>query len=179
GAGEILLTSMDRDGTRAGYDLELTRAVVDRVGIPVIASGGAGTLEHLYDGLVTAGAGAALVASIFHYGEHSVHDAKTHLAARGVSGSATCRRASRPTSGSCWPSASSPRCSGWWPRSCWHRSVSSPSSSASPSSSSSTPSPSSSTSAATRPPSSSSRATASSARTGSNGSRRRSPSAPP
>ena len=84
GAGEILLTSMDRDGTRAGYDLELTRAVVDRVGIPVIASGGAGTLEHLYDGLVTAGAGAALVASIFHYGEHSVHDAKTYLADRGV-----------------------------------------------------------------------------------------------
>ena len=84
GAGEILLTSMDRDGTRAGYDLELTRAVVDRVGIPVIASGGAGTLEHLYDGLITAGAGAALVASIFHYGEHSVHDAKTYLADRGV-----------------------------------------------------------------------------------------------
>ena len=84
GAGEILLTSMDRDGTRAGYDLELTRAVVDRVGIPVIASGGAGTLEHLYDGLVTAGAGAALVASIFHYGEHSVRDAKTYLAGRGV-----------------------------------------------------------------------------------------------
>src|SRR5205814_393720 len=79
GAGEILLTSMDRDGTRAGYDLELTRAVVDRVGIPVIASGGAGTLEHLYDGLITAGAGAALVASIFHYGEHSVHDAKAYL----------------------------------------------------------------------------------------------------
>ncbi|TMA60232.1 MAG: imidazole glycerol phosphate synthase subunit HisF [Deltaproteobacteria bacterium] len=84
GAGEILLTSMDRDGTRAGYDLELTRAIVDRVGIPVIASGGAGSLEHLHDGLVAGGASAALVASIFHYGEHRVHDAKAYLAARGV-----------------------------------------------------------------------------------------------
>ena len=84
GAGEILLTSMDRDGTRAGYDLELTRAVVERVGIPVIASGGAGTLEHLYEGLVAGGASAALVASIFHYGEHGVREAKTYLAARGV-----------------------------------------------------------------------------------------------
>ena len=84
GAGEILLTSMDRDGTRAGYDLELTRAVVERVGIPVIASGGAGTLEHHYEGLVAGGASAALVASIFHYGEHRVREAKTYLAARGV-----------------------------------------------------------------------------------------------
>jgi len=84
GAGEILLTSMDRDGTRAGYDLELTRAVVDRVAIPVIASGGAGSLAHLHDGLVAGGASAALVASIFHYGEHRVHDAKAYLAARGV-----------------------------------------------------------------------------------------------
>ncbi|TMA69861.1 MAG: imidazole glycerol phosphate synthase subunit HisF [Deltaproteobacteria bacterium] len=84
GAGEILLTSMDRDGTRAGYDLELTRAVVERVGIPVIASGGAGTLEHLYEGLVAGGASAALVASIFHYGEHRVREAKTYLAAHGV-----------------------------------------------------------------------------------------------
>ena len=84
GAGEILLTSMDRDGTRAGYDLELTRAVVERVGVPVIASGGAGTLEHLYEGLVAGGASAALVASIFHYGEHRVREAKTYLAARGV-----------------------------------------------------------------------------------------------
>ncbi len=84
GAGEILLTSMDRDGTRAGYDLELTRAVVERVGIPVIASGGAGTLEHLYEGLVAGGASAALVASIFHYGEQRVREAKTYLAARGV-----------------------------------------------------------------------------------------------
>jgi imidazole glycerol-phosphate synthase subunit HisF len=84
GAGEILLTSMDRDGTRLGYDLELTRAVVDRVGIPVIASGGAGALAHLYDGLVVGGASAALVASLFHYGEHTVREAKDYLAARGV-----------------------------------------------------------------------------------------------
>jgi cyclase len=84
GAGEILLTSMDRDGTRLGYDLELTRAVVDRVGIPVIASGGVGALAHLHDGLVVGGASAALVASLFHYGEHTVHEAKAYLAARGV-----------------------------------------------------------------------------------------------
>jgi cyclase len=84
GAGEILLTSMDRDGTKAGYDLELTRAVVDRVGIPVIASGGVGNLEHIYEGLTVAGASAALVASIFHYGTHSVPEAKAFLAARGV-----------------------------------------------------------------------------------------------
>jgi cyclase len=84
GAGEILLTSMDRDGTRAGYDLALTRAVADRVGIPVIASGGAGTLAHLYEGLTAGGASAALVASIFHYGEHTVRDAKAYLAERGV-----------------------------------------------------------------------------------------------
>ena len=84
GAGEILLTSMDRDGTKAGYDLELTRAVVDRVGVPVIASGGVGTLEHIYEGLTVAGASAALVASIFHYGTHSVPEAKEFLAERGV-----------------------------------------------------------------------------------------------
>jgi cyclase len=84
GAGEILLTSMDRDGTRLGYDLALTRAVVDRVGIPVIASGGAGTLAHLYEGLTTGGASAALVASLFHYGEHTVREAKAYLRARGV-----------------------------------------------------------------------------------------------
>ena len=84
GAGEILLTSMDRDGTKEGYDLELTRAVVDRVDIPVIASGGVGTLEHMYDGLVTGGAGAALVASIFHYGTHTIGEAKAYLASRGV-----------------------------------------------------------------------------------------------
>ncbi len=84
GAGEILLTSMDRDGTKAGYDLELTRTIVDRVGIPVIASGGVGTLEHMYEGLTTGGASAALVASIFHYGTHSVGEAKRFLAERGV-----------------------------------------------------------------------------------------------
>jgi cyclase len=84
GAGEILLTSMDRDGTKAGYDLDLTRAVADRVGIPVIASGGVGTLGHMLDGLTTGGASAALVASIFHYGTHTVGEAKTFLAAHGV-----------------------------------------------------------------------------------------------
>ena len=84
GAGEILLTSMDRDGTKAGYDLELTRTVGDRVGVPVIASGGVGTLEHMYDGLTTGGASAALVASIFHYGTHTIGEAKQYLAARGV-----------------------------------------------------------------------------------------------
>ena len=84
GAGEILLTSMDRDGTRAGFDLELTRAVVDAVGVPVIASGGVGTLEHLVDGIVDGGADAVLAASIFHFGEHTVGEAKALLAARGV-----------------------------------------------------------------------------------------------
>jgi len=84
GAGEILLTSMDRDGTRLGYDLQLTRAVVDRVGVPVIASGGVGSLEHLREGLVRGGASAVLAASIFHYGEHTVRAAKAYLAGRGV-----------------------------------------------------------------------------------------------
>ena len=84
GAGEILLTSMDRDGTRLGYDLELTRAVADHVEVPVIASGGAGSLEHLYQGLTTGGASAALVASLFHYAEHTVHEAKAYLSARRV-----------------------------------------------------------------------------------------------
>ena len=84
GAGEILLTSMDRDGTRLGYDLELTRAVVDRVTVPVVASGGAGSLDDLVSGLEVGGASAALVASLFHYGEHTVREAKEHLARRGV-----------------------------------------------------------------------------------------------
>jgi imidazole glycerol-phosphate synthase subunit HisF len=83
GAGEILLTSMDRDGTSDGYDLELTRAVSDAVGVPVIASGGAGELEHLAQALA-AGADAVLCASIFHYGRHSVAEAKAHLAAAGI-----------------------------------------------------------------------------------------------
>jgi imidazole glycerol-phosphate synthase subunit HisF len=84
GAGEILLTSMDRDGTRAGYDLELTRTVVDAVDVPVIASGGVGTLAHVHEGLTRGGASAALVASIFHYGTHSIGEAKAYLADRGV-----------------------------------------------------------------------------------------------
>jgi len=84
GAGEILLTSMDRDGTRAGYDLELLAAVTARLRIPVIASGGVGTLAHLHDGLVEGGADAVLAASIFHYGEHTVGEVKRYLAERGV-----------------------------------------------------------------------------------------------
>ena len=84
GAGEILLTSMDRDGTRDGYDLELTRAVVDTVGVPVIASGGVGTLDHLVEGAVVGGADAVLAASIFHFAEHTVREAKEHLTANGV-----------------------------------------------------------------------------------------------
>ncbi len=84
GAGEILLTSMDRDGTRQGFDLELTRAVVDAVPIPVIASGGVGTLKHLADGVTVGGADAVLAASIFHYGEFTVREAKEFMAALGV-----------------------------------------------------------------------------------------------
>jgi cyclase len=84
GAGEILLTSMDRDGTRDGFDLTLTRAVADRVPIPVIASGGVGTLEHLYEGIVEGGADAVLAASIFHFGEHTVGEARAYLRSRGV-----------------------------------------------------------------------------------------------
>jgi len=84
GAGEILLTSMDRDGTKAGFDLALTRAVSDAVDIPVIASGGAGTLDDLADGIQFGGADAVLAASIFHYGEFTVAQAKAHLAARGI-----------------------------------------------------------------------------------------------
>ncbi len=84
GAGEILLTSMDRDGTRAGFDLELTRAVADAVGIPVIASGGVGSLEHLAEGITVGRADAVLAASIFHFGEFTVPQAKAYLAARGI-----------------------------------------------------------------------------------------------
>ncbi|MFN8039336.1 MAG: imidazole glycerol phosphate synthase subunit HisF [Acidimicrobiales bacterium] len=84
GAGEILLTSMDRDGTRDGFDLELTRLVADAVGIPVIASGGVGTLDHLADGVLDGHADAVLAASIFHFGEHTVAEAKDRLEARGV-----------------------------------------------------------------------------------------------
>ena len=84
GAGEILLTSMDRDGTKEGYDIELTRAIASAVGVPVIASGGAGTLEHILAALTTGGAQAALAASIFHYREYTVRQCKTYLAAHGV-----------------------------------------------------------------------------------------------
>jgi imidazole glycerol-phosphate synthase subunit HisF len=84
GSGEILLTSMDRDGTKDGYDIPLTRAVVDAVSIPVIASGGVGRLDHLYDGFTKAGASACLAASIFHYREHTIQEAKEYLNERGV-----------------------------------------------------------------------------------------------
>jgi cyclase len=84
GAGEILLTSMDRDGTKSGFDLALTRAVADAVSVPVIASGGVGTLDHLADGVQIGGADAVLAASIFHYGEFSVGQAKRHMQARGI-----------------------------------------------------------------------------------------------
>ncbi|HSE93575.1 MAG TPA: imidazole glycerol phosphate synthase subunit HisF [Methylomirabilota bacterium] len=84
GAGEILLTSMDRDGTKDGYDLELTRAVSQSVEVPVIASGGAGSLEHLFEGLVEGQADAALAASIFHFGIHTIGEAKRYLRQRGV-----------------------------------------------------------------------------------------------
>ncbi len=84
GAGEILLTSMDADGTQAGYDVELTRAVADAVGIPVIASGGAGTLQHFYEVLTDGGADAALAASLFHFQQLSIRQVKTYLAEQGV-----------------------------------------------------------------------------------------------
>jgi imidazole glycerol-phosphate synthase subunit HisF len=84
GAGEVLLTSMDCDGTKMGYDIELTRAVSDAVGIPVIASGGAGTLEHMYDALTAGGADAALIASIVHYGIYTIRQIKDYLRERGV-----------------------------------------------------------------------------------------------
>ncbi len=84
GAGEVLLTSMDRDGTREGFDLELTAAISASVNVPVIASGGVGTLDHLVDGIVSGGADAVLAASIFHFGEHTIAEAKTAMAAAGV-----------------------------------------------------------------------------------------------
>jgi cyclase len=84
GAGEILLTSMDRDGTRAGYDLALTRAVADAVGVPVVASGGVGALEHLVAGVTEGHASAVLAASIFHFGTHSIAEAKAAMAAAGI-----------------------------------------------------------------------------------------------
>jgi imidazole glycerol-phosphate synthase subunit HisF len=84
GAGEILLTSMDRDGTKIGFDLELTRAISDAVGVPVIASGGVGTLDHLVEGVVEGGADAVLAASIFHFGQHTIREAKQALIDAGV-----------------------------------------------------------------------------------------------
>ena len=84
GAGEILLTSMDRDGTRDGFDLELTRAIADATNIPIIASGGVGNLDHLVEGVTEGGADAVLAASIFHFREHTIGDAKHHLAEAGV-----------------------------------------------------------------------------------------------
>jgi cyclase len=84
GAGEILLTSMDRDGTREGFDLALTAAVSDAVPVPVVASGGVGNLQHLVDGVVIGHASAVLAASIFHFGDFSIHDAKAYMAERGV-----------------------------------------------------------------------------------------------
>jgi cyclase len=84
GAGEILLTSMDRDGTKVGFDLELTRAVADAVPVPVIASGGVGALEHLAEGVTVGGADAVLAASIFHYGTYTVGEAKALMASRGI-----------------------------------------------------------------------------------------------
>ena len=84
GAGEILLTSMDRDGTKNGFDLGLTRAVSDAVSIPVIASGGVGSLDHLADGVTQGRADAVLAASIFHFGEHTVREAKELMRARGI-----------------------------------------------------------------------------------------------
>jgi len=84
GAGEILLTSMDRDGTKSGFDLALTRSVSDAVPVPVIASGGVGNLQHLADGVTTGRASAVLAASIFHYGEHTVQEAKEYMAAQGI-----------------------------------------------------------------------------------------------
>ena len=84
GAGEILLTSMDRDGTRNGFNLPLTHAVTEAVSIPVIASGGVGTLDHLVDGVLKGGADAVLAASIFHFGDYSIQQAKAHMAAAGI-----------------------------------------------------------------------------------------------
>jgi cyclase len=84
GAGEILLTSMDRDGTRDGFDIELTRAVTGACNVPVIASGGVGNLEHLAEGVLEGGADAVLAASIFHFGQHTIGEAKAVLASHGI-----------------------------------------------------------------------------------------------
>ena len=85
GAGEILLTSMDRDGTKTGYDVDLLKEITNTTNIPIIASGGVGTLDHLYDGIVKGGASAVLAASIFHYGEYNIKEAKEYLNSKNVS----------------------------------------------------------------------------------------------
>jgi cyclase len=95
GAGEILLTVMDADGTLAGYDIEITRAVAEAVSIPVIASGGAGSAEHLYQALTEGKADAVLAASIFHFGAYSIAQAKQYLAERGVPVRLTCQSGNR------------------------------------------------------------------------------------
>jgi cyclase len=84
GAGEILLTSMDRDGTRHGFDIELTRSVSEAVGVPVIASGGVGTIEHFAEGILAGGASAVLAASVFHFGDLTVRQVKQHMRSRGI-----------------------------------------------------------------------------------------------
>ena len=84
GAGEILLTSMDKDGTKSGYDVDLLKTITKSTNIPVIASGGVGTLDHLYDGIVQGGASAVLAASIFHYGKYSIKEAKDYLDSKGI-----------------------------------------------------------------------------------------------
>ena len=83
-AGEILLTSMDRDGTKIGFDLELNRAVSEAVNVPIIASGGVGNLDHLADGVLLGAADAVLAASIFHFGEYTIREAKAHMASQGI-----------------------------------------------------------------------------------------------
>ena len=104
GAGEILLTSMDRDGTRDGYDLELTSAVADDVDVPVIASGGVGTLQHLVEGIIEGGANGVLAASIFHFGEHVIAEAKAVMAAAGITVRPVSTDLIRPTPESEWRS---------------------------------------------------------------------------
>ena len=105
GAGEILLTSMDRDGTRQGFDIALTRAVADAVPVPVIASGGVGTLEHLVEGIRDGHATAVLAASIFHFGEHTIGEAKEHMAQRRPAHAARSVRDLRGRSVRPWPTA--------------------------------------------------------------------------
>jgi cyclase len=109
GAGEILLTSMDRDGTKIGFDLELTRAVSDAVPVPVIASGGVGALEHLAEGIRIGGADAVLAASIFHYGEFTVGQAKALMARDGIAGAKPPKSSWRPRT---WITAATRK--SWW-----------------------------------------------------------------